>query len=93
VLPLAKDFGKMDVVFANARISGRTPMGATDESVFENIVHTTLNGAFFTINATAPMLIEGASIILNGSVHNYIGQADLAIYAATKSNVADLEAR
>src|SRR5271163_1900775 len=37
---LAKDFGKFDIVFANAGISGRTPTGATDEAVFENIVHT-----------------------------------------------------
>src|SRR6516164_1276938 len=27
---VAKDFGKFDIVFANAGISGRTPTGATD---------------------------------------------------------------
>ena len=53
---LAKDFGKLDIVFANAGISGRTPTGATDEAVFENIVHTNLNGAFFTVNSAAPLL-------------------------------------
>src|SRR5208337_3774031 len=72
---LAKDFGKLDIVFANAGISGRTPTGATDETVFENIVHTNLNGAFF---------------IFNGSVHNYIGQAGLAAYAATKGGVVSM---
>ncbi len=81
---LAKDFGKLDIVFANAGISGRTPTGATDEAVFENIVHTNLNGAFFTVNSAAPLLNDNASIIFNGSVHNYIGQAGLAAYAATK---------
>src|SRR6202050_3184602 len=35
---LAEDFGKLDIVFANAGTSGRTPTGATDEAVFENIV-------------------------------------------------------
>jgi NAD(P)-dependent dehydrogenase (short-subunit alcohol dehydrogenase family) len=30
---LAKDFGKLDIVFANAGISGRTPTGSTDEAV------------------------------------------------------------
>ena len=68
---LAKDFGKLDIVFANAGISGRTPTGATDEAAFENIVHTNLNGAFFTINSAAPLLNDNASIIFNGSVHNY----------------------
>ena len=64
---LAKDFGKLDIVFANAGISGRTPTGATDEAVFENIVHTNLNGAFFTVNSATPLLNDNSSIIFNGS--------------------------
>src|ERR1700737_1228203 len=48
---LAKDFGKLDIVFANAGIGGRTPTGATDEAAFENIVHTNLKGRFFTVNS------------------------------------------
>ena len=53
---LAKDFGKLDIVFANAGISGRTPTGTTDEAIFEKIVHTNLNGAFFTVNSAAPLM-------------------------------------
>ena len=70
--------------------SGRTPTGATDEATFENIVHTNLNGAFFTINSAAPLLNDNASIIFNGSVHNYMGQAGLAAYAATKGGVVSM---
>ena len=66
---LARDFGKLDIVFANAGISGRTPTGATDEAVFENVVHTNLNGAFFTVNSAAPLMNDNGSIIFNGSVH------------------------
>jgi hypothetical protein len=29
--------GQLDIVFANAGIGGRTPTGATDEAVFENV--------------------------------------------------------
>jgi NAD(P)-dependent dehydrogenase (short-subunit alcohol dehydrogenase family) len=87
---LARDFGKLDIVFANAGISGRTPTGATDEGVFENIIHTNLNGAFFTINSAAPLLNDNASVIFNGSVHNYLGQAGLAAYAATKGGVVSM---
>ena len=36
----AKDFGKLDIVFANAGITGRTPTGSTDEAIFENVIHT-----------------------------------------------------
>lgn len=87
---LARDFGKLDIVFANAGIGGRTPTGATDEAVFENIVRTNLNGAFFTDNSAAPLLNDNASIIFNGSVHNYLGQAGLAAYAATKGGVVSM---
>jgi NAD(P)-dependent dehydrogenase (short-subunit alcohol dehydrogenase family) len=84
---LSKDFGNLDIVFANAGIAGRTPIGSTDESAFENIVRINLNGAFFTVNSAVPLLNDNGSIIFNGSVHNCMGQAGLAAYAATKGGV------
>src|SRR5215471_5861484 len=87
---LAKDFGKLDIVFANAGISGRTPTGSTDEAIFENLIHTNLTAAFFTVNSAAPLLNENGSIIFNGSVHNYLGQPGVAAYAATKGGVVSM---
>jgi NAD(P)-dependent dehydrogenase (short-subunit alcohol dehydrogenase family) len=87
---LAKDFGKLDIIFANAGISGRTPTGATDEAVFEKVVHTNLSGAFFTVNAPAPLMNDNGSIIFNGSVHNYLGQPGVAAYAATKGGLVSM---
>src|SRR5262252_325314 len=87
---LAKDFGKLDIVFANAGISGRTPTGSTDEAVFENLIRTNLTAAFFTVNSAAPLLNDDGSIIFNGSVHNYVGQGGMAAYAATKGGVVSM---
>jgi NAD(P)-dependent dehydrogenase (short-subunit alcohol dehydrogenase family) len=87
---LAKDFGRLDIVFANAGISGRTPTGTADEAIFENIIHVNLNGAFFTVNSAAPLLNDNGSIIFNGSVHNYLGQPGLAAYAATKGGLVSM---
>jgi NAD(P)-dependent dehydrogenase (short-subunit alcohol dehydrogenase family) len=87
---LAKDFGKLDIVFANAGIAGRTPTGATEEAAFENIVRTNLSAAFFTVNSAASLLNDGGSIIFNGSVHNYLGQPGYAAYAATKGGVVSM---
>jgi NAD(P)-dependent dehydrogenase (short-subunit alcohol dehydrogenase family) len=87
---LAKDFGKLDIVFVNAGISGRTPTGSTDETIFENVIRTNLTAAFFTVNSAAPLLNENGSIIFNGSVHNYLGQAGVAAYAATKGGVVSM---
>jgi len=87
---VSKDFGNLDIVFANAGISGRTPTGATDEAIFENVVHTNLNGAFFTVNSAASLLNDNGSIIFNGSVHNYLGQPGMAAYAATKGGLVSM---
>src|SRR6201987_524526 len=87
---LAKDFGKLDIVFANAGISGRTPTGSTDEAVFESVIHTNLTAAFFTVNSAVPLLNDNGSVIFNGSVHNYLGQPGVAAYAATKSGVVSM---
>jgi NAD(P)-dependent dehydrogenase (short-subunit alcohol dehydrogenase family) len=87
---LAQDFGKLDVIFANAGISGRTPTGSTDETIFENVIHTNLSGAFFTVNSAAPLLNDNGSIIFTGSVHDYLGQPGLAAYAATKGGLVSM---
>src|ERR1700741_3831322 len=87
---LARDFGRLDIVFANAGISGRTPTGAADETIFENIIHVNLNGAFFTVNSAAPLLNDNGSIIFNGSVHDYLGQPGVAAYAATKGGLVSM---
>jgi NAD(P)-dependent dehydrogenase (short-subunit alcohol dehydrogenase family) len=87
---LVKDFGKLDIVFANAGISGRTPTGSTDEAIFENVIHTNLNAAFFTVNSAVPLLNDNGSIIFSGSVHNYLGQPGVAAYAATKGGLVSM---
>jgi hypothetical protein len=66
---LARDFGKLDIVFVNAGISGRTPTGSTDETIFENVIRTNLNAAFFTVNFThcrAPPLSHKEVILCPG---------------------------
>jgi len=87
---LAKDFGKLDIVFANAGISGQTPTGSTDEAIFENVIGTNLNAAFFTVNSAAPVLNDNGSIIFSGSVQNYLGQPGVAAYAATKGGLVSM---
>jgi NAD(P)-dependent dehydrogenase (short-subunit alcohol dehydrogenase family) len=84
---LKKDFGSLDIVFANAGISGRTVVGETEEAAFQNLIQINLVGAFLTVNSAVPILNDGASILFNGSVHNYLGQPGYAAYAATKGGI------
>ena len=83
----AKALGGLDIVFANAGIGGATPLGGTTPEAFEAVISTNLTGVFFTIQAALPHLRDGASLILNGSVHAVLGMPGWAAYAASKAAV------
>ena len=83
----AEKFGKYDVLFANAGIPGQTPVGGTTLAAFENVIRTNLTGVFFTVQAVAPYLNDGASIILNGSVISVLGNPGYSAYAASKGGI------
>jgi NAD(P)-dependent dehydrogenase (short-subunit alcohol dehydrogenase family) len=87
VVAIAEKFGKLDVLFANAGIGGATPVGQTSLAAFEEIVRINLTGVFFTVQAAESYLNEGASIILNGSVHAALGVPGWSAYAAAKAGV------
>ena len=69
VATAVRTFGGLDIVFANAGVSGATPLGETTAEAFRRIVDTNLLGPFLTVQAASPHLGEGASVVLNGSVH------------------------
>jgi NAD(P)-dependent dehydrogenase (short-subunit alcohol dehydrogenase family) len=84
------EFGKLDILFANAGIPGQTPTGATKPEIFEQIIRTNLTAVFFTVQTALPYLNDGASIILNGSVISVLGNPGYAAYAASKAGVRSL---
>ncbi|MBA2941283.1 glucose 1-dehydrogenase [Paenibacillus sp. CGMCC 1.16610] len=83
-------FGRLDVVFANAGISGYTPVGGTELTLFEKIMQVNVTGVFFTVQAALPHLKSGASVILNGSVLAKGGSPGYAAYAASKGAVTSM---
>ena len=80
-------FGQLDVVFANAGIAEPSPLGRTARETFEQVIRTNLTAVFFTVQAALPHLRDGASIILNGSVHAVLGIPGWSAYAAAKGGV------
>src|SRR6266850_2657458 len=87
ILQAVGKFGKLDIVFANAGIAGNTPIGGTTLAVFESVIRTNITSVFFTVQAAAPHLNDGASIILNGSVISVLGNPGYSAYAASKAGV------
>jgi NAD(P)-dependent dehydrogenase (short-subunit alcohol dehydrogenase family) len=87
---IQEHFGSLDVVFANAGISGPTPLGGTTTEAFEAILRTNLTAVFLTVQGALPLMSAGGSIVLNGSVMREIGSPGSAAYSATKAGVTGM---
>jgi NAD(P)-dependent dehydrogenase (short-subunit alcohol dehydrogenase family) len=86
----AERFGGLDILFANAGIAEVSPLGRTSLATFEQVIRTNLTAVFFTVQAALPHLRDGASIILNGSIHAVLGMPGWSAYAAAKGGVRTL---
>lgn len=90
IADVVKQLGNLDIVFANAGIAGPTPLANTSVASFESIIKTNLTAVFFTIQAAAPHLNSGASVIVTGSVHAVLGAPGYSAYAASKAGLRSM---
>ena len=84
---LQERFGALDVLFANAGLSGATPLGSADEVAFAHIVNLNFTSAFFTVQGALPLLRDGARIVFTGSLTSKIGSPGATAYAGAKAAV------
>jgi len=77
----------VDILFANAGIVERAPLGELTEEHFDRVFGINVKGVVFTVQKALPLLRSGGSIILNASVTGSTGAAALSIYSATKAAV------
>ena len=84
---IAKVTGRVDVVFANAGVGQFAPLGAVTEEHFDELFNVNVRGTLFTVQKALPLLKDGGSIILNGSVASVKGTPAFGIYAASKAAI------
>jgi NAD(P)-dependent dehydrogenase (short-subunit alcohol dehydrogenase family) len=77
--------GRLDILFANAGIAELAPLGAISEQHFDSIFDINVKGVLFTVQKALPLMHEGASVILNGSVVSTSGGPAISVYSATKA--------
>lgn len=78
---------KLDVIFANAGVAQLAPFGTVEEKFFDLHFNANVKGLFFTVQKALPLLNDGASVILNGSIATVKGFPDISVYSATKAAV------
>jgi NAD(P)-dependent dehydrogenase (short-subunit alcohol dehydrogenase family) len=77
--------GYLDIVFANAGGGEFAPLGAITEEHFDKTFGINVKGTLFTVQKALPLMPDGASIVLNGSMTSIKGTPAFGVYAATKA--------
>lgn len=77
----------IDILFANAGIGEFLPLGEITEDHVDRLLSINVKGVLFTVQKALPLLRDGASVILNGSVAASSGGFAFSIYSATKAAI------
>src|SRR6267154_1117192 len=79
--------GRIDIVLANAGLAEFSPLGSITEEHFDELFNINVKGTLFTVQKALPLLNDGVSIILTGSVASVKGTAAFGVYAASKAAI------
>src|SRR6266576_1573365 len=79
--------GRIDIVFANAGVGEFVPFGSVTEEHFDKLFNINVKGTLFTVQKALPLLNDGGSIILTGSVGSVKGTPAFGVYGATKAAI------
>jgi NAD(P)-dependent dehydrogenase (short-subunit alcohol dehydrogenase family) len=79
--------GKIDVLFANAGIGNRARLGELTDKHIDDLLSINVKGVILTVQKALPLLVPGASVILNASIVASKGFADWSDHSATKAAV------
>jgi NAD(P)-dependent dehydrogenase (short-subunit alcohol dehydrogenase family) len=86
-----RQFGRIDVVVANAGINAFAPVQVLDPDVFERVIDVNLTGAWRTIRAALPYVIERRGYVLaTSSMAAFVHAPLQAHYAASKAGMKAL---
>ncbi|MFT0174036.1 SDR family NAD(P)-dependent oxidoreductase [Paraburkholderia mimosarum] len=77
----------IDVLFANAGGGEFATLGEITEEHFDRIFSTNVRGTLFTVQKALPLLKDGASVILTGSIGATRGMPAFSVYSASKAAI------
>jgi NAD(P)-dependent dehydrogenase (short-subunit alcohol dehydrogenase family) len=80
-----REKGKIDVLFASAGKGEAAKLGEITEQHFDTTFDLIARGTLFTVQKALPLLNDGGSIIMTGSVASVKGFPGFGVYAASKA--------
>jgi NAD(P)-dependent dehydrogenase (short-subunit alcohol dehydrogenase family) len=79
--------GRIDVLAVNAGVYEFGKLGEITEEQFDKTFNTDVRGVLFTVQKALPLLAQGSSVILTGSMVSIKGFASCSVYNAAKAAV------
>lgn len=89
----AAEFGRIDIVIANAGISTMAPTLEMDEKTWDTMIDINLTGAWKTVRAAVPHIVSGGrggAVVLTSSLAALMTNANIAHYTAAKAGMVGL---
>ncbi|MCZ4657472.1 mycofactocin-coupled SDR family oxidoreductase [Dietzia kunjamensis] len=89
----AAEFGRIDIVIANAGISSMAPTLEMDENTWQTMIDINLTGVWKTVRAAVPHIVaggRGGSVVLTSSLAAMMTNANIAHYTAAKAGMVGL---
>lgn len=82
---VAKEKGKVDVLFASAGMGEIASIGEVTEEHFDKTFGLNVRGTLFTVQKALKLFNDEGSIIINGSIASVKGYKGLGVYSASKA--------
>lgn len=83
--------GHINILFASAGAGGMNmPLGTITEEAYDSIFDLNVKGTIFTVQNALPLMQDGGSIILTGSIAGVKGFPGMSIYNSSKAAIRAL---
>jgi NAD(P)-dependent dehydrogenase (short-subunit alcohol dehydrogenase family) len=80
-----REKGKIDILYASAGWGEASNLGEITEQHFDTIFGLNTRGTLFTVQKALPLINDGGSIFMTGSVASIKGFPGFGVYAASKA--------
>ena len=80
-----REKGKVDILFASAGRGEFAKIGEITEEQFDRTFGLNTRGTLFTVQKALPLMPNGSSIILNGSIAHLKGMPEFSVYGGSKA--------
>jgi NAD(P)-dependent dehydrogenase (short-subunit alcohol dehydrogenase family) len=84
---VAKEKGRVDIVFANAGIGIPAPLEQITEQAYDQVFNVNLRGLLFTVQKALLLMPDGGVVLLCGSNASQAGFPGFTTYSATKAAI------